>query len=397
MLGLRGSDLVAAQMEPGPRWLDVVTGVWKAGAAALPVDHRLPASEVRRLLARARPTAILDGGRLWRAPDGVPVADGVRLVMATSGTSADPKLVELTERALSAGLSASATRIGAEPGDRWLCCLPVAHMGGMLVVLRGVVQGAKVEVHPGFDVEAFAAATAAGARFTSLVPTALRRLLDANVDLRGYRAILVGGARADPSLVARARAAGANVVRTYGMTETCGGCVYEGAPLRGTEVRIEPADGQIMLRGHMLMSGYRLDPEATAAAFDADGWLRTRDAGSLEGGRLLVDGRLDDVIVSGGEKVWPGRVEDAIRTHPGVADVLVQGRPDPEWGQRVVAMVVPADSSAPPTLEALRGHVASEIPRFAAPVELVLVADLPRSPAGTSLGRSEMREEPPLS
>ena len=338
MLGVRGSDLLAVRLPPSRRWLEVLDEVWAAGAAALPIDHRLPPAEVGRLVARARPTAMLDDDGVSRLAEGAPVDVGVRLVMATSGTSGEPKLAELTQDALSAALDASAARIGATPGSRWLCCIPVAHMGGMLVLLRGVVQGAEVEVLPGFDVEGFAAASRVGTRFASLVPTALRRLLDAGVDLTGYEAILIGGSRIDARLLERAREVGARIHRTYGMTETCGGCAYDGVPLDGTEVRIEAeaadkASGRILLRGPSLMAGYRDDAEATKEAFDPDGWLRTRDAGSFEDGVLAVHGRLDDVIVTGGEKVWPGSVEDAIRELTSVADVVVTGRPDEEWGE----------------------------------------------------------------
>ena len=386
MLDLRGSDLAAVKVAPGPAWLDVLAEVWSAGAAVLPVDTRLPASQADALLARARPTVVLDEDGVRRPGGGVPAGEGVRLVMATSGTSGEPKLVELTEQGLTAALGAAAARIGSGPGDRWLCCIPVAHMGGMLVLLRGVVQGATVEVQPGFDVEGFAGAARGGARFASLVPTAVRRLLDTGVDLSGFGSILVGGARTDVALLERARAAGAPVVRTYGMTETCGGCVYDGVPLDGTEVRTD-SDGAILLRTAARMRGYRFDEAATAAAIDADGWLRTRDIGVFRDGRLTVHGRADDVIVTGGEKVWPALVEDVIRELPGVADVVVTGRPDAEWGERVVAVVVAADPKDPPSVETVREHVAMELSPVAAPRELEIVEEIPRTALGKPIRR----------
>ena len=385
MLGLRRSDLLAVRLRPGPEWLDVLGETWSAGAAVLPVDDRLPAARVEAMLARARPTVVLDEDGPTRRADGVPVEDGVRLVMATSGTSGEPKLVELTEAALTSALDASAARIGSGPGDPWLCCIPVAHMGGMLVLLRGVVGGARVDVHAGFDVDRFAEAARGGARFASLVPTAVRRLLDAGVDLRGFGAILVGGARTDAALLERARAAGAPVVRTYGMTETSGGCVYDRQPLDGTEVRIADegaGEGPILLRTPALMRGYRFDARAAAVAVDAGGWFHTRDVGSFRDGRLVVHGRVDDVIVTGGEKVWPARVEDAIRELPGVADVVVTGRPDPEWGERVVAMIVAADPQSPLSLESIRAHVSAELAPYAAPRELEIVREIPRTALG---------------
>jgi O-succinylbenzoic acid--CoA ligase len=210
----------------------------------------------------------------------------------------------------------------------------------------------------------------------------LRRLLDGRVDMRGFDAILVGGAGMDPALRARAAAAGANVVQTYGLTESAGGVVYDGVPLQGVEVHVSPTDGEVRLRGASLMRGYRFDAPATAAAFDRDGWLRTWDAGRMSGGTLTVLGRMDGVIVTGGEKVWPEQVEATLLDAPGVAEVAVAGLPDGTWGQRVVAFVVPADGTEAPSLDRLRGLVARTLPRYAAPKELVLVERLPRTASG---------------
>jgi O-succinylbenzoic acid--CoA ligase len=213
----------------------------------------------------------------------------------------------------------------------------------------------------------------AGRRYTSLVPTQLRRFLSGEADaLRAFDAILVGGAATDADLLDRARDEGARVVTTYGMTETAGGCVYDGEPLDGVRVRV--TDG-IELAGPTLALGYRLDPDGTAEAF-ADGWFRTRDAGEYSDGRLTVTGRLDDVVVTGGVNVAPAAVEAALRAHPAVADAVVFGRPDEEWGQRVVAAVVPAPG-ADPTLEALRPWVAERLGGPAAPRELHTVAVVP--------------------
>jgi O-succinylbenzoic acid--CoA ligase len=248
----------------------------------------------------------------------------------------------------------------------------------MLVLLRGVLGGAEVAVHPGFDVEDFRAERRA--RFTSLVPAMLARLLDAGADLAGFRAILIGGSAFDPALAERARRAGVRVVSTYGLTESCGGCVYDGEPLEGMEVAAP--DGRIALRGPMLLRAYRGDAEATRRAIGAGGWFRTQDAGRVVDGRLEVFGRLDGAIVTGGEKVWPERVEAALRSHPSVADAAVVGRPDPVWGERVVAFVQPAPDAPPPRPAALREHVAAALPRYAAPKEVVIVAELPRTPLG---------------
>ncbi len=381
MLGaenLREGDLVAAALPPGPEWIAVIEAVWSRGAAILPVDPRLPDAEREALIARARPTVALDPDGWRRLDTGEPAGTGVVLVVLTSGTAGAPKLVEFDRAAVDAAVASSSLFLGATTRDRWLCCLPLAHIGGLLVVLRALLHGGVVTVHPRFDV---AAVAAAGADLVSLVPTMLLRLLDAAVDLSGFRAILVGGAGLRPALRERAELAGAPVVETYGLTESCGGVVYDGRPLPGTEMRI--ADGAIELRGPTLMRGYRAEPERTAAAFTADGWLRSGDAGLVDGdGRLHVLGRVDDLINSGGEKVWPREVEDALATHPKVAEVAVAGRADPEWGQRVVAFVVPADPADPPSLEDLRDQASSTIARFKAPRELVLCDALPRTASG---------------
>ena len=258
----------------------------------------------------------------------------------------------------------------------------------MLVLLLGVLLGAPVAVLPGFDPVAFGGER--DAAFTSLVPTMLVRLLDHVVDLSRYRAILVGGAHLSPDVRARAERAGARLVETYGLTETCGGVVYDGSPLPGTEMRID-ADGGVELRGPTLMLGYRFDPEGTRAAFTEDGWLHPGDAGEIDHeGRLHVVGRIDDLINTGGEKVWPREVELVLGRHPKVAEIGVGGRLDPEWGQRVVAWVVPRDPSDPPTLEELRAFTSAALPRHKAPRQVVIVPELPRTFTG-KLRRAELR------
>jgi O-succinylbenzoic acid--CoA ligase len=372
-------DLVAVSLEPGPAWLDLVADTWAAGAALLPIDHRLPAREAGGLLERARPTVSLDAAGARRI-DGEAAAPEIALIVHTSGTGGAPKFVQFDRRAIDAAVACSASALGASDADRWLCCLPLAHVGGLLVLLRAVLLGAPVTIHPGFD--AVAVAAERGSAFTSLVPTMLGRLIAAGAELSGFRAILVGGAHLSPDLRASAEHASASVIETYGLTETCGGVVYDGVPLPGTEMRIDP-EGGIELRGPTLMRGYRFDPSATAAAFTEDGWLRAGDAGEIDGeGRLHVVGRFDDQINTGGEKVWPDEVEAALREHPGVRDVAAGGRPDPEWGQRVAVWVVPADPSDPPSLDELRAFVALTLPRHAAPRELTLAERLPRTASG---------------
>jgi O-succinylbenzoic acid--CoA ligase len=376
-------------MPPGPGWPELVGGVWEAGAALLPVDHRQTRVEIAALLRRVSPTLVVDGEGWHRQDGGVPVEPGTSLVIATSGTSAAPRLVELSRSAVSAAVAASLTVLAPAAGDRWLACLPLAHIGGLLVLLRALLSGAEVAVHQGFD-PASVAAAADGHTHTSLVATALDRLLDAGADLAGFRSILVGGAGVPDGLRERAARAGGRCIATYGQTESCGGVIYDGVALPGVGVRIA-GSGEIELCGPTLMRGYRGDAAASSAAFTDDGWLRTGDAGSIDStGRLRVSGRLDEAIISGGEKIWPREVEAVLRRHPLVAEVAVVGRADPRWGARVVAVVVPADPARPPALEELRDFTAAQIARHKAPRELVLVAQLPRTGLG-KVRRAELR------
>jgi o-succinylbenzoate---CoA ligase len=365
MRHIRSGDLVAASMPPGPAWFDLLRAAWDVGAAVLPLDHRLPKAASDRILAAGRPTLVLRGGEARRG-GGVDVEPGLALVMPTSGTTGEPKLVEITHDALSAAVAASAERLQGGADDAWLACLPVGHIGGMLVLSRGLLLDAPIVFHPEFDVAAFERAVVAGVRFTSIVPTMLGRLLHAGMNLSPLKAILVGGAAMTQDR------GGAPVVTTYGMTETCGGVVYDGIPLDGVEVRIG-GDDRIEINGPMLFRGYRSAHEPTRTA---GGWFATGDAGSIDDGKLRVFGRLDDLIITGGHKVWPAEVESALRLDPSVAEVKVSGYPDPEWGTRVVAVVVPADPSAPPTLEHLRERIGEELPRYKAPRQLVLVDSL---------------------
>jgi o-succinylbenzoate---CoA ligase len=370
---------VAVARPPDAGWRAILRDAWEASAAVLPIDHRLPAAQTTDLIRRARPTVLIDEDDV-RALDGEPVDDGDALVVHTSGTGGAPKLVVFDRHAIDAAVAASALALDATPHDGWLSVLPLAHVGGLLVLLRAVLLEAPVTVLPAFDVASFEDDRASV--FTSLVPTMLVRLLAASADLSRFRAILVGGAHLPSDVRERAERAGARVIETYGLTESCGGIVYDGAPLPGTEMRVD-AEGGVELRGPTLMRGYRFDAEATAAAFTDDGWLKPGDAGEIDAeGRLHVIGRVDDLINSGGERVWPHEVETAIAGHPRVAEVGVGGRLDPEWGQRVVAWVVPSDPSDPPTLEELRELVADSLPRHKAPRELVIVDHLPKTFSG---------------
>jgi o-succinylbenzoate---CoA ligase len=365
--------LVAIDLPGGTSFADAVRRTWDDGDAVLPVDQRLPASARRAMLATMRPSVVLDDDGHHVVDGGEPVDDGDALVMPTSGSSGSPKGVVLTHDALAASARATSARLGATAADRWLACLPMAHIGGFSVLTKAWTNGIPLTVLPAFDVDTVTAAARAGATLTSLVATALGR-----IDPSLFRLILLGGSRPPVDRPA-------NTITTYGMTETGSGIVYDGRPLDCVDIRID-SSGEISVRGPMLMRCYR----DGRSPIDGDGWFPTADIGRwLDDGTLHVDGRRGDLIISGGENVWPEAVEAVLRRHPGVADVGVAGVPDPEWGQRVVAWIVPLDPGAPPTLADLRELVGRDLPTFMAPKERVLAHSLPRTALG-KIVRSEL-------
>jgi O-succinylbenzoic acid--CoA ligase len=368
--------LVAVRMPGGPRFVETVQRIWDHGDAVAPLDPSAPDEFATSALDVLAPDAMVDAdGMEHRLDGGRPTEDGDAVVILSSGTGGVPKAAVLTHDALEASAYMTATSLGVDPAARWLACLPLHHIGGFGVVSRALVTGTGLEVHPGFDADAVTDAAGRGATHTSLVTTALAR-----IDPSIFRVILLGG-----SAIPADRPS--NTVATYGMTESCGGVVYDGLVLNGAGLRIE-ADDRISLSGPTMLRAYRdgTDPK------DAAGWLRTSDLGAVdtETGRLTVWGRADDVIVTGGEKVWPDPVEELLRTDPGVHAVAVIGRADPEWGERVVAVVVPSDPSRPPRLDDLRRLVKERLPAACAPRELELAESLPRTSLG-KVRRSELR------
>ena len=363
------------------------------GPAILPLDAGLSPARLAEQVAALGPGSIEDaeGVTTVRSAQNEGVAEGTAVVVCTSGSTGASKGVELSAAALRHSARASLDRLGARPGERWLCCLPATHVAGLQVLVRSLVSGTEPVLAEHADAETVAGS---GCAHVSLVPTQLHRLLLEVLGsgparpLAGYSSVLLGGAAAPASLLDAARAAGVPVVTTYGMTETCGGCVYDGAPLDGTRIAIRSDDddspaeaGRIWIGGPVLFSGYRGQPTSQAAL--RDGWFRTGDLGRLDSsGRLVVRGRADDVINTGGHKVVPGEVAAVLQTCPGVKDVAVVGQPDPEWGERVIAVVVPADPADPPALELLRLHVQERLPRYAAPSRVVMVDAVPMLPSG---------------
>jgi O-succinylbenzoic acid--CoA ligase len=376
-------ELIAYAVPPGGIWLDILAAHEASGASFLPIDLRLSDREQRAIVERARPNRLVTPDDEVVYADPAPTdPEKVWAVVATSGVSGAPKLAELPRTALGSAVAGSLTELDASAFDPWVACLTPAHVGGLLVLLRGAMAGAPVDVIEPFEAAGLLRQAPDGAH-VALVPTMLRRLVATAQDLSHLGALLVGGSPLDPALRDAAARLGARVVSTYGLTESSGGVAYDGIPFDGTHVRIASTGGEIELSGPTLMEGYRADPSATARAFTVDGWLRTGDMGELDAeGRLIVHGRADDAIRTGGETVWPDEVEAVLRADPGVADVAVVGVPDDEWGQRVAAWIVPADPDAPPSLDELRDRCRERLARFKAPRELILVDSLPRTPSG---------------
>jgi O-succinylbenzoic acid--CoA ligase len=355
------------------------------GPTLLPLDADLPAARLRRLFGLFQPAVIVDGdGEATVRSSSPGVSPDTAVIITTSGSTGEPKGVELSATALSHSARATLARIGARPGERWLLCLPPAHVAGLQVLVRSLLAGTEAVAAPAATADALAAS---GCAHISVVPTQLVRLLDERggpAALARFSSVLVGGAAAGTAMLERARAAGINAVTTYGMSETCGGCVYDGVPLDGVRVRADE-EGRLRISGPVLMNRYFGRPELTAAALgsaDGGGEFVTSDLGRVEGGRVVLRGRADDVINTGGHKVIPGEVAAALASCPGVREVVVVGRPDPEWGERVTAVVVPTDPSDPPGLELLRIHVRGTLPRYASPSEVVLTETIPVLPSG---------------
>ena len=303
------------------------------------------------------------------------------VVLATSGSTGRPKGAVLSRAAVRAAAEAAHTRLGG-PGD-WALALPSYYIAGLMVLARVVTAGTSVH-DVGSDLARLPSAVDAmrGRRYLAVVPTQLdRALAQTNLSqaLRALDAVLVGGSGLDPSLRSRAEQAGINVVASYGMTETCGGCVYDGLPLDGVSVSVEPETQRIRITSVTNFSGYRLRPDLTSMTL-SDGTLITQDRGTWSGdGRLQVLGRLDDHVISGGINVDLAELERACKSWPGLAgaELAVVAVPDIRWGHKIVAVT---DGSG--TAPGLRSYLEKRLPRHAAPRELVHLAVLPKTAAG---------------
>ena len=376
-LGVGAGNVVATTLTPGLAFCELLHALPKLGAALAPLDPRAPAPTPGLVLS-ATPTAPEAEVELRERVD----PEAVHTVVRSSGTTGTPKSIQLTYANHRASAVASADALGVDPGDRWLCPLPLHHVGGLGVLIRSVINRTTAVLHERFEVERVKAALEGGeATLVSLVPTMLARLREAGLrETPNLRAVALGGGPAAPDLLEWAARTGIPVTPVYGMTETASQVVagVPGRALAGVELR-SGTDGEVLIRGPMVAAG----------ALAADGWLHTGDRGSLDGdGRLRLDGRIKDLIVTGGEKVAPFRVEAVLTTHPSVADAGVLGLPDPEWGEAVSAFVVLRAAMDP---EELRGWCRARLAPYEVPKRFVVVDELPRNAAG-KLMRTRLAE-----
>jgi O-succinylbenzoic acid--CoA ligase len=376
---IQGARRVAIALPPTEDFVIALHTCLLAGAAAIPIDLRLSAAEREHRLAGAE--VVVSEPLVPTVSRGVSsfAGDPPVAVMHTSGTTAAPKPVVLTHSNFLASALGSAVALGLDPGERWLCPMPLTHVGGLSIPIRSSIYATTVVLHGRFDTEAVLSELMdPGRRITlvSLVPTMLARLLDAGLERPPtLRWALLGGGPIAPALVVRAEAAGVPVAPTYGMTEACSQIATFGWPLPGVELRT--SGEEIKVRG----------PIVAPAAADAMGWLHTGDLGRFdERGRLVITGRKSDTIVSGGENIAPAEVEAALLEHPAVADAAVHPRAHPEWGEAVVATVVLRDGgvAAP---EELRAHCAARLAGFKVPKVIEFADVLPRTASGKLLRR----------
>jgi O-succinylbenzoic acid--CoA ligase len=384
-LGVGPRDRVATTLPAGLDFCELLHALPRLGAALVPLSARLRPDERRRRATAAGAALTVDGPiedgfETDVAPPGELDPEAVHTVLHTSGTTGEPKPVELSLANHDASAAASAAVLGSTPADRWLCALPPFHVAGLAILLRAARAGATVVLFDRFDASRVAAGLRAGeATHVSLVPTMLRRLRAAGLEQAPeLRGLLLGGGPIPHDLLAWARAAGLPARCTYGMTETASQVVLTepgetaGLPLPGVDIEVAP-DGEILVRGAMV----------ARAALAGDGWLHTGDSGHLDrAGRLHVTGRLKELIVTGGEKVAPAAVEAALLEHPALADAGVAGVPDADWGEAVTAFVV---ERRPVSDYELDAFCRERLPAHEVPKRIVRVERLPRNEGGKLL------------
>ncbi|MGA1419760.1 MAG: AMP-binding protein [Ilumatobacteraceae bacterium] len=370
--------LVAIDIHAGPEFEAAVRKTWTDGDVVFPVDQRLPAYSKQHLISRFGVDAIISSGEtalrtavmplFGKQEQLVPLREGDALMIATSGSTGEPKGVIHTHGSLGASAKMVGERLDLTADDHWWLCIPAAHIGGFGVIARSLHFAGRITYAETIDQAAIQTALSRGATHTSVVPTLIARH-----QFDGWRTVLVGGASSQnlPE----------NAIATYGMTETAGGVVYSGSPLAGVQVTVDA--GELMVQTPSLARTYRNTPLPLR-----NGWYATGDLGRIVDGHVLIDGRKDDLIITGGVKVWPGVVESRLREHPLVKDAVVTGAPDSEWGAVVVAYVVCASPQAP-SLDQLRNHVKETLSAAHAPVRLNIVDRIPRTTLG-KVRRSEL-------
>jgi o-succinylbenzoate---CoA ligase len=379
--GLPRGARVGLALPPGEEYVVALHGTLLAGALVVPIDLRLTEAErpaVDVLLEDAKPFTPV---RFQSAEEHD--LDDPAILVHTSGTTSAPKPIRLTYGNWLWSALGSAVALGVDPDERWLCTLPLSHVGGLSILLRSAIYGTTAVVHERFETQRVLQALQQpdGPTVVSLVPTTLARLLDAGLhDPPALRWALLGGAPLPPALIARAEAAGVHVAPTYGLTEACSQVATAGVPLFCTRVELDPQDGEI------LVSGPTLSPDARQ---DDDGRLRTGDLGAFDAdGLLRIVGRKADTIVTGGENVAPAEVEAVLEAHPDVLEAAVVARPDDEWGEAIVALIRPRDAAAPPAEADLRAHCAARLARFKLPKAYIMRAEpLPRTSSGKLVRR----------
>ena len=388
--GVVEGSIVPLDMPPSPEFVAHVHALAKLGAVAEPVR---PGAAPQGAGVPPTTGETSDAPRKTRAIGTFASSETPDALcrLYTSGTTGEPRAVDLTRENFFYSAVGSAFALGVGPQDRWLCCVPLDHVAGFSILTRSAIYGTGFVLHDGFDVDRVAASFCEdGVTLVSLVATQLIRLLEADVDLTGPRAIILGGGPVPVEALEEATGRGATVIQVYGMTETTSQVTLlepadaerkagsAGRPLLGAQIEID--EGEILVRG----------PVVAPASVGEDGWLRTGDLGTIDDeGYLWVDGRLGDLIVTGGENVMPERVEETLRSHPDVLDAAVVGRPDPQWQEAVSAVVV-LRPGATEDAEALRTHCAGELAGYEVPKHFAFVADLPRTASG-KLMRSVLR------
>lgn len=396
--------VAALSLPPGPQAVAALFGLWKAGFVVSPLHERLSGAETDYALQLLRPALGPDarGEPLRPDPAGTALSlaafPEVSTVLLTSGSSGTPKALGLSTEALAASIAGAERRLSLRPGACWGLCLSLGHVGGLVLLLRALATGAAVRCWPTFDADAVAHAVLAGhVTHISLVPVMLRRLLDALGGRRApasLRCVLTGGAAASRPLLERAWRAGVPATPTWGMTETASQIATAtpdsarrapgtvGRPLPGIEVRADD-EGGLLVRGRTLATAVVHAPGAAPKPLplDADGWFRTPDAGHMDAdGRVWVEGRLDDAIVTGGLNVTPREVEQVIEAMPGVREAVVFGVPHPDWGQVVAAVVEAANGGV--AAEGVDRHCRARLARGRCPSRIRVVDALPRTRTG---------------